>query len=128
MGPFRSLFSAWKYKKKGAALLSRAYRLVQGYRPSFLQSLINVTPFILREIYPAFLQVFILPLPNEPFTIKKKNAPYILVPVYFCISHVSSEKKTKKIVKEQAGVHATRMQNIRVLSLKNGVYIWTLVR
>ena len=96
-GPFRSLFSALKYKeKRSAALLSGAYRLVQGYRPSFLQSLINVTPFILREIYPAFLQVFILPLPNEPFTIKKKNAPYILVPVYFCISHVSSEKKTKK--------------------------------
>ena len=43
LGPFRSLFSALKYKKKkSAALLSGAYRLVQGYRPSFLQSLINV--------------------------------------------------------------------------------------
>ena len=42
LGPFRSLFSALKYKKKGAALLSGAHRLVQGYRPRFLQSLINV--------------------------------------------------------------------------------------
>ena len=42
LGPFRSLFSALKYKKKKTTLLSGAYRLVQGYRPRFLQSLMNV--------------------------------------------------------------------------------------
>ena len=48
---------------------------------------------------------------------------YIFVGLGLQGSHISSEKKTKKIVKEQAGVHATRMQNIRVLSLKSGVDI-----
>ena len=42
-GPFRSLFSALKYKKKkSAALLSGAYGLVQGYLPRFPQSLFKV--------------------------------------------------------------------------------------
>ena len=50
-------------KKKSAALLSGAYRLVQAYRPRFLQSLINVYAVYLGDI-PWFLHVFTAPLPN----------------------------------------------------------------
>ena len=72
LGPFRSLFSAWKYKKKGAALLSRAYRLVQGYRPRFLQSLYQCLRRLF-EIYPVFSHVFTVPLPNRSRLKVKKN-------------------------------------------------------
>ena len=102
LGPFRSLLAASKYKKtKSAALLSGAYRLVQGYRPRFLQSLINVYAVYSRDIPWIFARVYCSSA--EPFVIKEKKKMrhkfcllYIFVYLGLKGSHISSEKKTKK--------------------------------
>ena len=94
-------FLLWSIKKKKAALLSGAYRLVQGYRPRFLQGLSMSTPFI-WDIPCFFARVYYSSA--KPFTIKKKKELRHSLHVGSCIflyiwvlrDPTSNEKETKR--------------------------------
>ena len=127
-------FLLWSTKKRSAALLSGAYRLVQGYRPRFLQSLINVYAVYFERSTLCLLARFHCSS-AEPLTIKKKkNAPYILVSCIFLYIWVLGDptflatRRQKKTLRAGRGTFNTCAKYQGLLSLKNGVYIWTFVR
>ena len=132
LGPFRSLLSASRYTKKSAALLSGAYRLVQGYRPRSLQSLINVYAVYFEGSTLLFCTFFMFLCRTVHHKKKRMRYTFWFLRIFVYLgpkgSHISSVKKTKKNRKGQAGVLSTPVQNIRVLPLRNGVYIWTFER
>ena len=132
LGPFRSLLSASRYTKKSAALLSGAYRLVQGYRPRSLQSLINVYAVYFEGSTLLFCTFFMFLCRTVHDKKKRMRYTFWFLRIFVYLgpkgSHISSVKKTKKNRKGQAGVLSTPVQNIRVLPLRNGVYIWTFER